>query len=139
MTEFYNIAEAHNENALRDLKLLSSRPPWRVPRLLVRVALVMLTLSLLMIVFGSIWANSVYQTTSALESGENPMMLRSHNTSDLLIGLGMHAMSIGFYAGILWFISLIVDKVDQLVWMSASPEDKLHIYNTRVKKNAKNK
>lgn len=42
-----------------------------------------------------------------------------------------------FYAGIFWLVSLAVDKVDQLVWLNASDEDRGFILQKRNRKNAK--
>lgn len=61
------------------------------------------------------------------------------NLSHMMDELAWAALSLGFYAAVLWFLSEIVAKVDQLVWLNATDEDRAEILKKRTKKNAKNK
>ena len=66
------------------------------------------------------------------------MVAYGGNPGELLLTVGMYTLTLAFYAGILWLISLIVDKVDQIVWLNATEQDRLNIYNQRQKKKNKN-
>jgi len=46
------------------------------------------------------------------------------------------AIGILFYATVFWILSIAVDKIDQLVWLNASDEDREEILAKRKKKNA---
>jgi len=46
------------------------------------------------------------------------------------------SIGIVFYAAVFWMLSLAVDKIDQLVWLNASDEDREEILAKRKKKNA---
>ncbi|PHS38271.1 MAG: hypothetical protein COA91_08455 [Robiginitomaculum sp.] len=121
-----------------DLSTLAARPPWRVPHMLVRAARVLFALSILAIVVGYFWASWVYKMSSQTEGLTELMVAYGGNPGELLLTVGMYTLTLAFYAGILWLISLIVDKVDQIVWLNATEQDRLNIYNQRQKKKNKN-
>jgi len=88
---------------------------------------------------GYFWASYIYRTSEDLKGieGAEALTAMMGNPGDLLMSIAYYVLSVAFYAGILWLISLILDKVDQLVWLAASKEDRLHIYNQRHKKKQK--
>ncbi len=121
-----------------DLFTLATRPPWRVPHILVRAARILFALSILAIIIGYFWASWVYKMSSETEGMTELMLAFGGNPGELLLTVGMYTLTLAFYAGILWLISLIIDKVDQIVWLNASEQDRLNIYNQRQKKKKKN-
>jgi hypothetical protein len=122
-----------------DLSTLASRPPLKFPRLLAIAARMLFSLSITLMFIGYFWANYIYRTSEDLKDIEGAEILTAMmgNPGELLMSIGYYVLNIAFFAGILWLISLIVDKVDQLVWLNSSEEDRLHIYNQRQKKKQK--
>ena len=117
---------------------LSDRPVWRFPRLLALIARWLLILSVLMMVGGYVWAYFIYDAAAQIEGGGALMAAMGGNPGDMFMALGFYILSVAFYAGILWFVSLIVDKVDQLIWLAATHDDRIEILQKRSRKNAKN-
>ena len=117
---------------------LSDRPTWRMPRLLARVARLLLVASVIAMIIGYVWGYFIYEATADIEGGEALIAMMGSNAGEMLMTLGFYALNIAFYAGMLWFVSLIVDKLDQLVWLNATDADRSEILQKRNKKNAKN-
>ena len=122
-----------------DLSKLTSRPPLKFPKILAIAARMLFSLSIAMMLIGYFWASYIYRTSEDLKGieGAEALTAMMGNPGDLLMSIAYYVLSVAFYAGILWLISLILDKVDQLVWLAASKEDRLHIYNQRHKKKQK--
>jgi len=119
--------------------LLTSRPRLKFPKLLAIAARMLFSLSIAMMLLGYFWASNLYRTSEHLKDIEGAEVLTTMmgNPGDLLMSFGYYVLMVAFYAGILWLISLILDKVDQLVWLNASEEDRHHIFNQRQKKKQK--
>jgi len=113
---------------------LADRPKWWLPR-------VMKWLTILSVLFALIlWLSSMLLEVfmvAALNGDEG-----SEAFTELVYftdEAALAALGVLFYAGIFWLVSLAVDKVDQLVWLNASDEDRDFILQKRKRKNAKNK
>lgn len=113
---------------------LFDRPKWWGVKVLRFVAIALLVCSA---VFFLVSAGTGFLHNVALGSvddGETVYLNVSYMTDEL----AWAALSVGFYATVLWFLSEIMDKVDQLVWLAATDEDRAKIIKKRKKKNAKN-
>ncbi len=112
---------------------LSDRPKWWLPKLMKWVAILATTLSVIMWI-GSMALEAVdtYALNGAVSDGDSVALNLSYMADEVLWG----AIGILFYAVVLWMISLAVDKIDQLVWLNASDEDRAEILAKRKKKDA---
>lgn len=112
---------------------LSDRPKWWLPKLMKWVAILGTALSVIMWVGSmALEALDTYALNGS-DSGEDSVVMNlSYMADEILWG----AIGILFYAVVLWMLSLAVDKIDQLVWLNASNEDREEILAKRKKKNA---
>lgn len=115
---------------------LSDRPNWWLPKLMKWAALLSAAFALLMFV-GSFILEAIdnYALSGSVDSEDSVVLNLSYIADEALWG----ALGILFYAAVFWMLSLAVDKLDQLVWLNASNEDREEIIAKRRKKNAKNK
>jgi len=120
-----------------DFSKLSAKPSWWMLRYLKIAAILFLVLSAVSFV-GSVLFGFI--DSIALNDPVNEEDSISLNLSYMFDELAWASIGLGFYAAVLWFLSQIMEKVDQIVWLNASNEDRMWIYNRRVKKksNVKN-
>lgn len=114
---------------------LSDRPNWWLPRLMKWFAILTAGLALIM------WLGSFVLEAfdiMALNGGSNEEDSVVLDLSYLADEVMWGAIGVLFYASVFWMLSLAVDKIDQLVWLNASDEDREEILAKRKKKNAKN-
>lgn len=113
---------------------LSDRPKWwavRVFKVLSLFTAAFALIALIVIfVFTTFEVFDVMALSGAEESGSELILYFLDEAVWLSLGLL-------FYALIFWFLSLAIDKLDQLVWLNASQEDRSEILQKRKKKNAK--
>ena len=117
-----------------DLSTLTSRPPWRVVKIIRWLAIGCVVLS---IVLGLVAAVLGYMDSSVLGTHDETSASAILPLGELASELAWEVIAFAIYAFFLWLIALGVDKIDQLVWLKASEEDRLHIYNQRHKKKQK--
>ena len=112
---------------------LSDRPKWWLPKLMKWVAIASTVFGIIMFI-GSMVLEGI--DTYALSGGEydeeSIALSLSYFAEEALWG----SIGIVFYAAVFWMLSLAVDKIDQLVWLNASDEDREEILAKRKKKNA---
>jgi len=114
---------------------LSDRPSWWLPRLMKWVAVLSAAIALLMFVGSFILeALDSYALGQTVDGEDSVVLNLSYIADEALWG----SLGILFYAVVFWMLSLAVDKIDQLVWLNASDEDREEILAKRKKKNAKN-
>jgi len=115
---------------------LADRPKWWVPKIMKWLSIFGVVIAILMWVASTITYN--FYDRIALDGGNS-------DSSEVYLDIGAFASeaawaSIGllFYVVVFWFLSLAIDKLDQLVWLNASDEDREVILTKRKNKNAKN-
>jgi len=114
---------------------LSDRPSWWLPKLMKWAAILSAVIALLMFVGSfTLEALDTYALSEAVEGEDSVVMNLSYIADEALWA----ALGILFYAAVFWMLSLAVDKIDQLVWLNASDDDRAEILAKRKKKNAKN-
>lgn len=116
-----------------DLSTLASRPPWRVVKIFRWLAILTAVLTLLGFIMSGILYLQVMALNSAQENTDTENAV-SLDIADFLIEAAWSGLGLLFYAVVFWMLALVADKLDQLVWLKASEQDKLHIYNQRQKK-----
>ena len=77
-------------------------------------------------------ALDTYALNGSADSEETIALSLSYIADEAFWG----SIGILFYASVFWMLSLAVDKIDQLVWLNASDEDREDILAKRKKKNA---
>jgi len=115
---------------------LTDRPKWWLTHLMKWVAVVTALLATVMWL-GSfvLQALDIIALNGSREEEDSVAINLSYMADEIMWG----AIGILFYASVFWMLSLAVDKIDQLVWLNASDEDREEILAKRKKKNAKNK
>lgn len=119
---------------------LSDRPKWWLPRLFKWLAILSAVVGLVMWV-ASAWLYSMVSIdVLALDGAEEEIETSFlEMTAGFLEEASILLIEILFVVAFLWLLAIAVDKIDQLVWLNASDEDREDILAKRKKKNAKNK
>ncbi len=112
-----------------DLSILASRPSWRIPKFFKWAAIIAIVISIAVMLV-SVWCSHWYLTLPEGDTQEMFANAMAENTSDI----SYFSAWLGFVALMSWLMAIIADRLDQLVWLNASEEDRLHIYNQRQKK-----
>lgn len=112
---------------MSELFKLSDRPKWWVPRVLMWVTFLGLFLSGIFLIASS--AFGLIDTMALNGTGDVTLSLWSFAEEALWT-----AIALSSYAFIFWLLSLAVDKIDQLVWLNASDEDRAEIIQKRARK-----
>lgn len=112
---------------------LSDRPKWWLPRLFKFLGLAVAAIGIL----SYLASLSFYASADALH-GESEEWQESR---EVLLGSLMEdtatlAIDALFALAFLWLLAIGLDKLDQLVWLNASDEDREDILAKRKKKNA---
>ena len=119
-----------------DLSKLSARPQNNSVRILFLIAILFVVLTGACLI-GSIALE--YFDSIALNGDDADTESSVYiNLSYLADELAWVTIGLGFYAAVLWFLAAIVDRVDQIVWLNASDEDRVWIHDQRMKKKEKN-
>ena len=110
---------------------LADKPIWRGVKILKWSAIALFVLAVIFfiasIIFG--YVDSLILTDEALSEEDSVAI----NLSYMLDELAWAAVGLGFYAAVLWFLSQILEKVDQLVWLNADEHDRAWLLKTRKK------
>ena len=114
---------------------LADRPKWWLPRVMKWLAILAFVIGGVFIIFGLIAGYFYMEIPSEDESVKEALYGALSTTFE---NSGYYLILTGFYGLILWLASKAVDKVDQLVWLNASDEDRDFILKKRKRKNAKN-
>ncbi len=113
---------------------LSDRPPWW----LVKVLKVISVLSAVVAVFTGLIALVFSWYAESFNAAQEEASNGADNVSlyfvDFLYEAAAAAVGLLFYTVIFWLLALAVDKLDQLVWLSATDEDRSEIIQKRKKK-----
>ena len=114
---------------------LSDRPKWWLPRLFKIIGLIVAVIGIV----SYLASLSFYASAEALhgdsdEWGESREVLFGSLLEDTAV-LALEAI---FALAFLWLLAIGLDKLDQLVWLNATDEDREEIFAKRKKKNAKN-
>ena len=115
---------------------LADRPKWWLPKLMKWFVIISVILAFFMWVVSTI----IYSFNDSYESeeeGDEASELAS-TIGDVAYEVMSNTIDILFFVCTLWILSLAVDKLDQLVWLNASDEDKEFLIEKRKRKNAKN-
>jgi uncharacterized membrane protein YbhN (UPF0104 family) len=116
---------------------LSDRPDWWLPKLLKWGSMGLAILVVLMGVLSFILHRIDSYALNPDADEENLVFI---NFAEFASELAWASIDILFYVVVFWLLSLAVDKIDQLVWLNATYEDRKEIISKRMKKkNAKNK
>lgn len=116
---------------------LSDRPKWWLPKLFRWLAVIFGGLAAVSYL-SSLWIYWMLDNAVSItdETGEDA----GESFAGLLTEGSSTLVDVLFYIVFFWVISIAVDKLDQLVWLNASDEDRSEITQKRKKKkNAKNK
>ena len=119
---------------------LSDRPKWWLPRLFKWLAVLSAGIALITWLL-SIWLYSTVFDVMALNgSSEELQSTFTEMSAGVLEETSTLFFETIFIIGFLWLLAIGVDKLDQLVWLNATDEDRFEIIQKRKKKkNAKNK
>lgn len=110
--------------------LLKDRPKWWLPKLMKWVAILGTALSIIIwVVSMALEALDTYALNGSASGEGSVVMNFSYMADEILWG----AIGILFYAAVLWMLSLAVDKIDQLVWLKASDEDREFLLRKKKK------
>lgn len=114
---------------------LSDRPKWWLPQLMKCMAILSAIVAVIMFL-GSLFleAFGTYTLREAADDKDFVAINLSYMADEVLWG----SLGVLFYTAVFWMLSLAVDKIDQLVWLNATDEDREEILAKRKKKNAKN-
>ena len=113
---------------------LADRPKWWLPRVMKWVSVLTAVLAFMMWIGSMILeALDVYALNPDANEEDSVALDLSYFADEIMWG----AIAILFYAAVFWMVSLAVDKIDQLVWLNASDEDRDFILQKRTRKNAK--
>ena len=112
------------------LASLSLRPKWKTPRFILYTAIVSFILCCLFW-FGSELFFEMGEATLGPGEEDDEMWLHylSYACDDIAIGTGYLSMTL---LGC-WVMALGVDKLDQLVWLAASDDDRQEIIDNHQK------
>jgi len=113
---------------------LSDRPPLRMVSWLKWLAIAAFVLAIVFIIAGLI-AGYMYMEIPSEDESALEALYGALSTT--LENAGYYLISTGFFGLILWMASIAVDRLDQLVWLNASDEDRAEIIAKRKKKRVK--
>lgn len=115
---------------------LSDKPTWWVPRFMKWAALIAAVFTVLFFVISLVIASFEVFDVMALGASEGEGFSLVVSLADMASESAWAAIGMLFYAVVFWILALAVDKIDQLVWLNASNEDREEILSKRKKKNA---
>ena len=116
---------------------LSDRPKWWVPRLMKWAAIIAAVFTVLFFVVSIVIASFEVFDVMALGSSDGEGASLVLSLADLASESAWAAIGMLFYAVVFWMLALAVDKIDQLVWLNATDEDRAEILAKRKKKRVK--
>ena len=115
---------------------LADRPKWWLPKVMKWLTLIGAIMAVLM------WLSSTivyfFHNRIILDEGGPDTAEVYFDMGDFASEAAWASIGLMFYAGVFWFLSLAIDKIDQLVWLNASDEDKEFLIEKRKRKNAEN-
>ena len=115
---------------------LADRPKWWLPTFF-KVVVIALGLMGLIAYFASLLlyaqAETLYGDSDEWDESREVLM---GGVMDDTASLALEAI---FVVAFLWLLAIGLDKLDQLVWLNATDQDREEILAKRKKKNAKNK
>jgi len=120
---------------------LSDRPKWWLPRLFKWLAIICAAIGFITWLI-SAWLYSMvsFDTVALSEGGDELQETFTEMSASFLEEASSLLFDTLFIVAFLWLLAIAVDKLDQLVWLNATNEDRSAIIHKRKKKkNAKNK
>ncbi len=121
-----------------DFTKLSTKPKSRLANVFKWLALLFLVASTICFIGSIVFAylDQIALTPENTPNDESVYLNLSYMLDELIWGV----IGLGFYSAVLWFLSQVLEKVDQIVWLNASIDDRRWILEQRSKKikNAKN-
>ena len=114
---------------------LSDRPKWWLPRLFKWLAIISAGIGLVTWLM-SAWLYSMVSFDSAAlsEGGEELQETFLEMSANFLEEASTLLFDTVFIVAFLWLLAIAVDKLDQLVWLNATVEDRAEIIQKRKKK-----
>ena len=109
---------------------LKDRPPLKIVSWLKWLAIIAFISAFIFIIAGLITGYFYMEIPSEDETATEALLGALSTTFE---NFGYYLISTGFYGLVLWLASNAVDRLDQLVWLSASDEDRREIISQRVK------
>jgi len=117
---------------------LSDRPSWLLPKILKIISGLLAVFALvtgLLGLFFSWYAENFNSRQEEASQGHDNVRL---DISEFFYEIAGVSVDFLFSAVFVWLMALAVDKIDQLVWLNSTDEDRKVILAKRKKKNAKN-
>ena len=112
---------------------LSDRPKWWLPRLFKFVGIAVALLGLVSYLASLMLYSSAYALHGDSEEWQESREVLLGSLMEDTATLAIEAL---FALAFLWLLAIGLDKLDQLVWLNASDEDREDILAKRKKKNA---
>jgi hypothetical protein len=113
-----------------DVSLLSARPKWIVPKIFMWMTLIPF-MSVIVFLGASQWAMWEAEKFHALQKDDDTDSVSPFDWGFDLWDVSVEIMWIIPSLGVLWLLSLVADKLDQLVWLKASDRDRFEILQKR--------